>query len=67
MNYGRIEDFKWLKETKNLELSGKICIARYGKIFRGDKVVYMHRLCYSLFVTYMYTVGVKLSSMFRLN
>ena len=38
VNYGRIEDFTWLKEEKNVDFTGKICIARYGKIFRGDKV-----------------------------
>ena len=39
VNYGRIEDFTWLKEEKNMNFTGKICIARYGKIFRGDKVI----------------------------
>ena len=39
VNYGRIEDFTWLKEEKNVNFTGKICIARYGKIFRGDKVI----------------------------
>ena len=37
VNYGRVEDFTWLKEEKNMDFTGKICIARYGKIFRGDK------------------------------
>ncbi len=38
VNYGRIDDFIWLTETKGINVTGKICIARYGKIFRGDKV-----------------------------
>ena len=38
VNYGRIEDFSWLTEEKSMNLTGKICVARYGKIFRGDKV-----------------------------
>ena len=38
VNYGRVEDFTWLKEDKGVNFRNKICIARYGKIFRGDKV-----------------------------
>ncbi len=38
VNYGRIDDFIWLTETKGINVTGKVCIARYGKIFRGDKV-----------------------------
>ncbi|CAK8692127.1 unnamed protein product [Clavelina lepadiformis] len=37
VNYGRVEDFKHLNRTKHIRVVGKICIARYGKIFRGDK------------------------------
>ncbi|XP_064600785.1 uncharacterized protein LOC135466961 [Liolophura sinensis] len=37
VNYARVEDFNNLL-TKNVNVSGKIVIARYGKIFRGDKV-----------------------------
>ena len=37
VNYGRIEDFLYLKKI-GVQLTGKICIAKYGKIFRGDKV-----------------------------
>lgn len=36
VNYGRVEDFKKLAEDVNLE--GTIVIARYGMIFRGQKV-----------------------------
>lgn len=39
VNYGRLEDFLYLNRTLNLSLEGHICIARYGEIFRGDKVV----------------------------
>ena len=38
VNYGRVEDFTWLEEDKGVNFTNKICIARYGKIFRGDKV-----------------------------
>ncbi|KAI0241238.1 Glutamate carboxypeptidase 2 [Lamellibrachia satsuma] len=37
VNYARMEDFLWLKDIKHINFNGKICIARYGKIFRGDK------------------------------
>ena len=38
VNYGRIEDFFYLQNNLSLDLSQYICIARYGAIFRGDKV-----------------------------
>ena len=42
VNYGRVEDFQKLTGSGdgelNVNLTGKIAIARYGKIFRGDKV-----------------------------
>ncbi|XP_035681872.1 putative N-acetylated-alpha-linked acidic dipeptidase [Branchiostoma floridae] len=37
VNYGRVEDFFHLQRDLNIDPSGKICIARYGSIFRGDK------------------------------
>ena len=37
VNYGRVEDYDYL-DTLNVNVSGKIVIARYGKIFRGDMV-----------------------------
>ena len=37
VNYGTSHDFDELKKL-NISLIGKIAIARYGKIFRGDKV-----------------------------
>ena len=39
VNYGRANDFKYLNETLHLNLTGSICIVRYGGIFRGDKVM----------------------------
>ncbi|XP_076097524.1 N-acetylated-alpha-linked acidic dipeptidase 2-like isoform X2 [Mytilus galloprovincialis] len=43
VNYGRVEDYTHL-DSLNINVSGKIVIARYGKIFRGDKanLAYMH-------------------------
>ncbi|XP_067682575.1 N-acetylated-alpha-linked acidic dipeptidase 2-like [Haliotis asinina] len=38
VNYGRDEDFKYVTDTALVNVTGKIAIARYGKIFRGDKV-----------------------------
>ena len=37
VNYGRAADFEQLK-TLGVNCSGKIIIARYGKIYRGNKV-----------------------------
>lgn len=37
VNYGTKEDFELLKSLK-VDLTGKIAVARYGKIFRGLKV-----------------------------
>ncbi|KAL4238330.1 hypothetical protein ACF0H5_003040 [Mactra antiquata] len=37
VNYGRVEDYEHLS-SKNINISGKIAFARYGKIYRGDKV-----------------------------
>ncbi|XP_003468650.1 glutamate carboxypeptidase 2 isoform X2 [Cavia porcellus] len=38
VNYARIEDFFKLEQDMKINCSGKIVIARYGKIFRGNKV-----------------------------
>ncbi|XP_077966144.1 putative N-acetylated-alpha-linked acidic dipeptidase [Styela clava] len=40
VNYGTIQDFIFINRTKSIDLTGKICIARYGKIFRGDKALH---------------------------
>ena len=37
VNYGRVEDFDKLKNL-SVNVTGKIAIMRYGKIFRGNKV-----------------------------
>ncbi|XP_070181932.1 putative N-acetylated-alpha-linked acidic dipeptidase [Littorina saxatilis] len=37
VNYGRVEDYVVLA-NKSVNVTGKIVIARYGKIFRGSKV-----------------------------
>lgn len=41
VNYARTEDFFKLEREMGINCTGKIVIARYGKIFRGNKV-----LCY---------------------
>ena len=38
VNYGRVEDFKLLVSNFSVNVTGKIVIVRYGRIFRGDKV-----------------------------
>uniref|UniRef100_A0A5F8GJI7 glutamate carboxypeptidase II n=1 Tax=Monodelphis domestica TaxID=13616 RepID=A0A5F8GJI7_MONDO len=38
VNYARTEDFFKLERDLGINCSGKIAIARYGKIFRGNKV-----------------------------
>ncbi len=38
VNYGRVEDLAEL-EDMGISVEGKICFARYGKIFRGNKVI----------------------------
>ena len=38
VNYGRVEDFQKLRDDLGVSVEGKICIARYGKIYRGNKV-----------------------------
>lgn len=38
VNYGLEEDFHWLTEVKKYNLTGAIVIARYGKVFRANKV-----------------------------
>ncbi|XP_046557864.1 putative N-acetylated-alpha-linked acidic dipeptidase [Haliotis rubra] len=38
VNYGRIEDYNWLKNNTSIDVTGKIVIAKYGMIFRGSLV-----------------------------
>ena len=38
VNYGRIEDFQFLRDNRSMNLNGSIAFARYGRIFRGSKV-----------------------------
>ena len=54
VNYGRIEDFLYLQDNLSISLNGSVCMARYGAIFRGDKVsnctmqIYVCRCHYKL-------------------
>lgn len=43
VNYGRTEDFFKLEREMGINCSGKIVIARYGKIFRGNKVMTLYK------------------------
>ncbi|XP_068107993.1 putative N-acetylated-alpha-linked acidic dipeptidase [Hyperolius riggenbachi] len=38
VNYATVEDFYYLTRNLSLNLTGTVAIARYGKIYRGDKV-----------------------------
>ena len=44
VNYGRVEDFDKLKNL-SVNVTGKIAIMRYGKIFRGNKVRHTGEIC----------------------
>ena len=37
VHYARVEDLRKVKEL-GMDLKGKICMARYGKIYRGNKL-----------------------------
>ncbi|KAL5481832.1 hypothetical protein EMCRGX_G022084 [Ephydatia muelleri] len=37
VNYATIDDFLYLTTNLSLNLTGRICIARYGAIYRGDQ------------------------------
>ena len=39
VNYGRVEDYLILENLTAINVTGKIVLVRYGKIFRGDKVI----------------------------
>ena len=39
VNYGRIEDFNRLGDL-GVNVSGKIAMMRYGKIYRGNKILH---------------------------
>ncbi|XP_059161670.1 putative N-acetylated-alpha-linked acidic dipeptidase [Physella acuta] len=39
VNYGRVEDLEYLVKNLSLNITGQIFIARYGKIFAGNKVL----------------------------
>lgn len=38
VNYATVEDFHFLTRNLSMNLTGTVAIARYGQIFRGDKV-----------------------------
>ena len=44
VNYGRIEDFKLLRDTYNVNFTNTIAIIKYGNLFRADKVEMLHFL-----------------------
>ena len=38
VHYARVEDLRRLKTELGIDIKGKICMARYGKLFRGNKL-----------------------------
>lgn len=60
VNYARTEDFFMLEREMGINCSGKILIARYGKIFRGNKVSSL--LCFKVDCVF---VSVTFSSILR--
>jgi len=38
VHYARVQDLEQLESDLGISLKGKICMARYGKIYRGNKV-----------------------------
>ncbi|XP_064617073.1 LOW QUALITY PROTEIN: N-acetylated-alpha-linked acidic dipeptidase 2-like [Liolophura sinensis] len=38
VNYGRIEDFLFLRDNLSVDFTNTLVIARYGRVFRGDKL-----------------------------
>ena len=49
MNYGRVEDLEELTSL-SVNLSGRIAICRYGRIFRGSKVCEWYTLPVVMFL-----------------
>ena len=43
VNFGDVKDHMWLAEHM-IPVGGKICIAKYGATFRGEKVFEFHYL-----------------------
>ena len=48
MNYGTIDDFLYLTENLSLSLNERVCIARYGHNYRGDKVFFLNASGFSV-------------------
>ncbi|XP_065560263.1 N-acetylated-alpha-linked acidic dipeptidase 2-like isoform X1 [Artemia franciscana] len=43
VNYGSYDDFRYLEEHLEISVKGRLVLARYGKFFRGDKVLNAQR------------------------
>ena len=56
VNYGRVEDYITLEQKLSLNVNGKIALARYGKIFRGDKVSGFIVLIFYSFICFKYLI-----------
>ncbi|CAL1530740.1 unnamed protein product [Lymnaea stagnalis] len=52
VNYGRVEDFEFLRNNLSINVHGKIVIARYGKICGGNKVLNAEKFNVSAVILY---------------
>ena len=64
VNYGQVQDFEQLKNL-SVNVTGKIAIMRYGKIFRGNMVM-LELVLKSLFRCII-TIGKMIYSELRYN
>lgn len=57
-NYGRLKDFDLLENYAKINLTGKICIIRYGKLYRGNKVclIYIFSDVFSSLICFFWSI-----------
>ena len=64
MNYGRVEDYLYLEANTSINVTGKIVFARYGKIFRGDKVSWQILCFFKFFKSIHYLTNKHTKTMY---
>ena len=54
VNFGTVDDFKWLRDNFGEEVTkNQICLARYGKIYRGNKAEHAYQFGCSGLIIFM--------------
>ena len=54
VNFGTVDDFKWLRDNFGEEVTkNRICLARYGKIYRGNKAEHAYQFGCSGLIIFM--------------